>query len=315
MSIRTLPRRLALLLVPFTVAGVLGWPGVSTAADGRDLAGKAVAFGGRMTYTVPEFLVASELADGGGPVAESFVDTAGKATSFASLPYPGETGIAGPAILGFLAGQNIPFSYPFYARADHPVVGDSHVGDPSGAFDLTAKAADGRASSAARFGSPAGASGPFSGSKATTSAALDDDGVARMTAESVNTLLSFGDGTLRIAAVTSRSVTTLAPGDAKPVTTTHLSIEGVTIGGQAVTIEPDGIHPAGSSSVPLSPPGTTFDDVLAAAGLSVRRVAARDGSAETLVITSVHPLPGTGASGTMMWRFGGAATGITVGGA
>lgn len=167
----------------------------------------------------------------------------------------------------------------------------------------------------ARCGSPPGGSAPFGEAKATTSAVVGDGGGATATAESVTTLLSFGDGTLRIASVSSRSATTLGPGDAEPVTTSELRIEGATIGGQAVTIEPDGIHPADAGPVALSPPGTTFDDVLAAAGLSVRRITAGGGGADALVITSVHPLPGTGASGTLVWRFGGAATTIRVGAA
>jgi hypothetical protein len=267
----------------------------------------------RMTYTVPAFLVTEELMDGGGPVSQAAVDTLGRASAFGSLPYPGATGIAGPALLGFVLGQPLPVSYPFYAAADYPVVPDSEVRDPSGIYDLHATADAGRSAGYASMGSPAGAPGPVSGSKAVTSAALEDDGSARITAESIDAGLSFGDGMLTIVSVVSRSVTTLGADGSAPVTVTELIIEGARVGDQAVTIDAEGIHPAGSTIPASSGSADGLNAALAATGLSARTISAGGGAGDMLVVTSKHPLPGTGAEGTFVWRIGGASTRITFG--
>jgi hypothetical protein len=121
---------------------------------------------------------------------------------------------------------------------------------------------------------------------------------------------------LRIASVTSRSITVLAADGGPPRTVTELLVEGATVAGQAVSIGPDGIHPAGAAAVPLAgnPVGAGLAGVLAAAGLSARTVSSADGAGDVLVVTSMHPLPGSGAQGTLVWRFGGARTAIDTGG-
>ncbi|MGH9037975.1 MAG: hypothetical protein ACRD0O_19630, partial [Acidimicrobiia bacterium] len=160
---------------------------------------------------------------------------------------------------------------------------------------------------------PAGGPGPVSGSRAITSGTIAADGTVTMTAESMNTGLSFGDGMLTIASVVSRSVTTLAPDADAPVTTTELIIEGARVVDQAVTIDAQGIHPAGAT-IPAS--GGAFEEglnaVLAASGLSVRTLSVGGGAGDMLIITSTHPLPGSGAEGTLVWRIGGASTRIAL---
>lgn len=305
----------AFLMAVGTTVAVTG-AAPAGAAPARNLGVTAVAEGLRVTYTVPDFLVASELMDGGGPVSQAFTDTAGKSVAFASLPYPGENGIAAPGIMAVLLGRPVPFAYPLYAGADHPSVPESQVKDPSGLYDLRARAAAAGADGAGSLGSPPG--GPVrSGSRATAATVIADDGSARAAAESVDSALSFGDGLLAIASVTSRSVTVLPADGDRPTTSTELLIQGATVAGQAVSVGPDGVHPAGAGAVPLAgnPAGGNLAGVLAAAGLSVRTVSSADGSGDVLVITSTHPLPGSGASGTLVWRFGGARTAIDVGGA
>jgi hypothetical protein len=304
----------AVLAATLTLTVVTGT--TAGAAPARSLGVKAVAEGLRVTYTVPDFLVAQELMDGGGPVSQAFTDTAGRSVAFASLPYPGENGIAAPGILAVLLGRPVPFSYPLYTNADYPVTPESQIKDPSGVYALQAKAAGDGADSSAAFGAPAGGP-PGSGTRTSALTAIADDGSARATAESVNTALSFGDGVLTIASVTSRSATVLAADGSAPKTVTELLIQGATVAGQAVTIGPDGVHPAGAGAVPLAgnPAGAGLAGVLAAAGLSVRTVSSADGAGDVLVVTSTHPLPGSGAQGTLVWRFGGARTAIDAGGA
>src|SRR2546421_316129 len=99
-----------------TVPGAASGTGISstaTACAGSHLGGfiaTAEANGGRVTYTIPGFLVIEDLVDGGGPVSQSVVDSLG-AVSFASLPYPGGTGVAYPGIVAIAAGTSPP-GYP-----------------------------------------------------------------------------------------------------------------------------------------------------------------------------------------------------------
>jgi hypothetical protein len=288
--------------------------GTAMADDGEALtvAGTATAEGGRFTYSVPDFLVAEDLVDGGGPVASARVDSTGQATSFASLPYPGELGVAGPALLGTVLGQPVPVSYPFYTHADHPSQPSEETSDPSGLYRLRSVADAGMASGVAAFAAPDGA--PLvGGSTATAGGSLDANGTVIMTASSTNTLLSFGNGLLRIALVESNSRTTLKPGERTPATSTKLVIEGARVGEQSVTIGPDGVHPASGQTVPvpLAEATRALNDLLKAAGLSVRTVPGDGG--EVLEVVSTHPLPFPGSpKGRAVWRFGGTRTAITV---
>jgi len=303
--------RIGAALVGLLLSAGLAAPAGADA--GQAVAGTATAVGMRFTYTVPSFLVAEDLMDGGGPVANARVDSTGVAASFASLPYPGELGVAGPALLGTVLNRQVPFSYPFYAHADHPSQPKEELSDPSGVYRLRSVADAGTASATAAFAAPDGS--PLGGgSTATTSGTMAPDGTVTMMADSVNTLLSFGKGVLRIAYVESLSTTTLRPGEAAPVTTAKLIIEGARVGDQSVTIGPDGVHPASGQTVPVpvAEGSRSLNDALKAAGISVHTVSTDQG--EVLEVASTHPLPFPGSpQGTAVWRFGGARTAVTVG--
>jgi hypothetical protein len=68
------------------MAGPGVWPAAS--ADSSGLIGLATAQGVRVTYNVPGYLVIETLVDGGGPIAQSKLDTSGSYVGFGSLPYP-----------------------------------------------------------------------------------------------------------------------------------------------------------------------------------------------------------------------------------
>src|SRR5437763_2826830 len=110
------------------VAGLLGGPAVALATGGpvgaeapvRSVVAKASAQGVRAVYTVPDYVVVSQIFDGGGPVTQAEADSTGRATSFSALPYPGENAIAAPGVLSVAFGRSVPLAYPFYVRADHP---------------------------------------------------------------------------------------------------------------------------------------------------------------------------------------------------
>src|SRR6266545_4734643 len=108
------------------LAGLLGGSaaalatGAAAGAEGpvRSVVAKASAQGVRAAYSVPDYVVVSQIFDGGGPVTQAEADSTGRATSFAALPYPGENAVAAPGLLSVALGQSVPLAYPFYVRAD-----------------------------------------------------------------------------------------------------------------------------------------------------------------------------------------------------
>jgi hypothetical protein len=284
-------------------------------AEVRSLVAGASAQGMRMGYSVPDQFAVSQFIDGGGPVAQVAVDSTGKAIGFGSLPYPGENAVAAPGVLTLASGVPFP-PYPFYAEASHPVTPSAEVKDPSGAYNLSAKAdqqkADGLA--AVNFG---GAEKPVARVVSSASGSIDSAG-AKVTAVSIGEGFRFGDGLLTIASGTSRSVTTYAPGAAKPETTTELVIVGAKVGDQAVTIGPDGVHPLGQS---FRYPGGAdqLNQALGAAGITVRTLSLQKGegggTSDALQVIVKHPIPGATVQGTFVYEFGGATSYISLGSA
>ena len=302
---------LAGLLAGSAVAVVTG---DEAGAEGpvRSVVAKASAQGVRAVYTIPDYVVVSQIFDGGGPVTQAEADSTGRATSFAALPYPGENAIAAPGLLSVAFGRSVPLAYPFYVQADNPTAPKAELADPSGSYALAATAADGTATAAGSLQGP----NHVSGTRSTSSALLDDGGVVRTVAQSVSTGISLGDGALRIASVTTRSETVLGPGDAKPVTTTALVVEGASVAGHAVTIGADGVHAEGQAvPAPVGQGAGSDNQFLGQLGLSARIVPAGvPGGADALVITSRQTFPAPGnPKGTLVMTFGGAASEITVG--
>jgi hypothetical protein len=303
-------------------AGMAVWPANGAVADeaatppeARSLVATASAQGIRVSYTVPDLFVVSQFIDGGGPIAQATVDTTGRAIGFGSAPYPGENGVSVPGLLTFATGVPVP-PYPFYARADHPVQPTSEVKDPSGTYVLSAAADAGKATGRAAFSG--GPDKPVSQSTSDASGVIDPGG-AKVTAIAVNQVLSFGDGALRIASVTSRSVSTYSAGDPKPKSQADLIIEGARVGDQPVTIGPDGVHPGGQTvPVPFGEGAKQLNQALAQAGISVKTIAitSPEGgvASDALEITMKHPIPGAeNTQGTFVYTIGGSSSFIAFG--
>lgn len=311
-------RMAAAVVVVAALAGVAPvTAGADTAStEPRSVVASGRAQGFRATYTVPDYVIVSEFFDGGGPVTDAVADSTGRATSMASMPWPGENAVTAPGTLSAALGQSVPLAYPFHVRADHPTTPAAELRDPSGAgaYGIAAAAAAGRSTAT---GAVSGGNG-VSGSQAQSSAVLDDAGVVRVVAETVDTGLSLGDGLLRIAAVRSRSETTLGPADAKPVTTSQLVIEGATVGGRPVTVDADGVHAADQTvPAPVGRGVSSENDLLGQAGISVAVApTGKPGSADALVITSRQTIPApNNPKGTLVLRLGGASSEIVVGSA
>ena len=283
--------------------------------EARSLVAGASAQGMRMGYSVPDQFAVSQFIDGGGPVAQVAVDSTGKAIGFGSLPYPGENAVAAPGVLTLASGVPFP-PYPFYAEASYPVTPSAEVKDPGGAYNLSAKAQQQKAEglAAVNFG---GAEKPVARVVSTASGSIDVAG-AKVTAVSIGEGFRFGDGLRTIASGTSRSVTTYAPGAAKPETTSELEIVGAKVADQAVTIGPDGVHSFGAS---FKYPGGAdqLNQALSAAGISVRTLSLQKGegggTSDALQVTVKHPIPGATVQGTFVYEFGGATSYISLGSA
>ena len=121
-------------------AGAEGGGADTTVAPAPNVVATGRAQGLRATYTIPDYVIVSEFFDGGGPVTESVADSTGRATSFSSLPWPGENAVTAPGTLSAAMGRSVPLAYPFHVRADYPTTPSAEVHDPSGTYAISATA-------------------------------------------------------------------------------------------------------------------------------------------------------------------------------
>jgi hypothetical protein len=315
--IRSRRARKLTVLAALALAGpVVSWIGAGAATGLPGFTATASAQAGRASFHVPGFAVVEEIADAGGPVAQSAVDPS-TSLSYAAMPYPGDLVISGPGLFAGLSGLPSPGNYPFYVSASYPTTPEQSLGDSAAGYHLLAKAGAGSASGLAKVRGEGGESAS-SGAKAVTTALVEGDTVT-VVGESVNEGLNFGNGALRIGSVRSRSVTTYKSGQTAPVTTTEFAIDGGAAGGSNFGYGPEGLVVAGQG-VPI-PTGSALDQLntgLAPAGISIRFVGAEKvvggASADALEIrlAGQAPIPGT-PPGIITVRFGGATSAITIG--
>ena len=308
--------RTAKLVAAVAAVGAAVLPVPAGAAGIRPLAATASAQVVRVTYTMPGSGAVGTLLDGGGPVSEATGDSNGRAVTFASLPYPGETALFLPGVLAAAAGLPAPAGYPFYARADYPTAPQSEVVDPSGTYVLRARADRGRADGEAAIQFIGEGADAVSRSSSATHFTLDDRGDATVVAETQTWGISLGGGALTIASVRSRSTTTYLQGNDRPVVSRELVIEGARAFRQSVSIQPDGVHVDDKfAQGPFRDGSHLLNDALNQSGITVRTVSGDgSGSADVLEITSHQPVPLPGnPKGTLVWRFGAVTTGINLG--
>ncbi|MDQ1489696.1 MAG: hypothetical protein QOJ23_2210 [Actinomycetota bacterium] len=328
---RTAKGVVALALGGIALVGIGVLPGSAQTAGAQAATGGAQASGMYIRYGIPGFLVVEDFLDGGGPVAQSLADTSAGAGSFASLPYPGETAIAGPGTLSGLGAPRLP-DWPFYVSASHPTRPAQKLSDPVGSYVLDAAAGDGKAQASARGGEPAlplaahaaSVGGTPPNPRVTNQAKSQSDArtevvttVEGVTATATSTVEGFTMGPLSILSVVSRSVTTYHPGDAKPSTVTELRVDGGRVGAMGFHYGPDGLAVNNQAvPVPAAEGLKALNQALAPAGLSlkVETPTPLEGgaSAAALEVASVAPIPGAG-TGTMRIAMGGASSYVSVG--
>jgi hypothetical protein len=287
-------------------------------ADTVSVVGHADAAAIRATYTVPNFLVLSTIADVGGPVASSMLDSSGTATGYSSVPYPGNTVVTAPGLLSVLFGLSIPLTYPFYAEATAPLTPKAHRQDASGTINLDAAASSTAVTGSARLAPSVGALTP-AGSTSTTSATLDGDGNMTVTADVITKGLDLLNGVIRIGSVHSHSVTTFKQGDAAPKTTSTTTVEAASVAGIPVSIGTDGVKVLGQpASNPLSALDRLVNGALGAAGIGLKTTSvtplAGGQMSSALEIDSTHTIPvGSNPKGTLVMLLGAASTSIALG--
>lgn len=268
-------------------AGLLGLGGLGVlgvtparAADAPPSAGGAAvgtanASGIRTSYDFPGFLVVDQFYDVGGPVANANVNSSGAGTAFASFPYPGDTIVNAPALANVGTGQAFPFTYPLYVVSDGNLTPKASAQDASGTIVLNAESGPRSAVSAAKAAGPTAGVIVTAGSLQNASVTIGADGTMTSTADSVTRGIDVG--VLKIAEVHVHTVSLLHPGDSKPTTTSLTDVIGVSVLGQTVGLDQDGITAPGNSGGTSDKDGlAALNKALAASGISVS-LAGNDG--------------------------------------
>jgi hypothetical protein len=259
--------------------GVLG-VGTARAADSPTApsgvaVGTANASGIRTSYDFPGFLVVDQFYDVGGPVAQSNVNSSGAGTAFASFPYPGDTIVNAPALANVGTGQAFPFTYPLYVVTDGNLTPKASARDASGTIALNAESGPRSAVSGAKAAGPTAGVIVTSGSVQNASVVMAADGTMTSTADSITRGIDVG--VLKIAEVHVHTVSLLHPGDSKPTTTSLTEVAGVSVLGQTVGLDPDGITLPGQGGGTSDSAGlNALNQALSASGVTVS-LAGNDG--------------------------------------
>jgi hypothetical protein len=258
----------------------------------------AVADGVRVGVAAPGFAVVEQFIDGGGPVAQSLIDGLGNSRAFASLPYPGDLAIAGPALLAGLTGLPAPPSYPFYVDSSYPTKEEATLRQPG--YELTAKSQEQASESQAVTGGSSGETGVFATRARATTQRDSVTGVVVAEATGSADLIAIG-GALRIGHVSARAKVTRAPAG-EPGRESDFTIQGMTIADQPVGISEKGLT-IGGQTAPL-PPGDPLIQVLEQNKIRVRYLSAVDNPdgvmSPGLVIDQEQQIPG---GPTMVFRY------------
>lgn len=276
-------------------------PGAAATTEpggGCPVVGSAVGI--QVTVSASDNLLLAAPAGAGVPVAQACVDYIVRdSQAFASSPYPGETVIAAPGLLGQRIGQPVP-GYPAYAASRHPADDSGEASGPG--YDLRAHSSETSSAASARSGAPQDAGG----SGVTTSvaeASVDPDAKSARSLSSSNTRPLTINNVLTVGQVHSMATADLTGGKIRRNST--LEIGRTTVGGTEVVITPEGVKAAGETiGVPEQNPA----EELAKAGIHVDYLAAQKTSDGVLSagiqIVVQHTDAGSGATYTATYTLG-----------
>jgi hypothetical protein len=260
--------------------------GASPAVE--EMHAEATAQGVRISAGMPRFLVVEQVADGGGPVAEAVTGPLGS-DAFASLPYPGDNGVRGPGTVAGVAGTPSPPDYPFYVASQYPGREEAAWRQPG--WSLQSRAGETSSEAHATSGH-ADKSASMAHSLAQAKTQIDRSaGTATAFAAAEVAGLHIGN-VLTVGRVASSAEARRTSGQGLDRRTVFTA-EGLSIGGQAVTIGPNGIALAGQQA-PL-PDGSPLLEALKAQGVTISYVGAVEGAdsitSAGLLITHEVTLP------------------------
>jgi hypothetical protein len=195
------------------------------------------------------------------PAAQVCLDAAlGDSTAYASAAYPGATVVAAPGAAA---------DFPGYVSSSYPGTPEAKADSP--AFVVRARSSESSSEATAQTGPPpagttaGNASAEAKGTVDTTSR------TAHARASAVSTPISVA-GLLTLGQVRSTAEARLRQ-DGTIERASSLEVGGTTVGGQVVTIRPDGLHAAGQT-VPL-PSAEDPSEVLAQSGITITYLSAQ----------------------------------------
>ncbi|HVW32796.1 MAG TPA: hypothetical protein VHL53_09690, partial [Acidimicrobiia bacterium] len=221
---------------------------------------------------------------------QAVMNSLGSSDAMASAPYPGDV-VANlpPTLNGLIAGQapSLP-DYPFIVTSSHPT--RPNAARDIGPYRLEASS-DARASAAtARLGVSAGDA--VLGRVEPSSQVGRTDGTGVAVARNHVSGISIGS-VLKIASVDAEA-SIRTPAQGTPERASTLRIEGMSVGGVAVTLSDQGLSVAGS--VVTAPGAPPVDKVLEQAGITVRYLPASTTdtavTSAAMAVTSRVAVPG-----------------------
>lgn len=209
---------------------------------GGAFSGTASADGIRVGLAIPNFLIIENFVDGGGPSAQATLDSLGTSKAFASLPYPGETAVALPGLVGTLTGKSIP-GYPFYVATTSPTTPDSHADQPG--YHLGSHS-DASSSAASAQAGETTTTGIETGAFSTASVTAGSDG--SVVSES-DTRIDLALGAIRLSGLESTASVLLGP-DGKATRRSSLKVGTLSLGGITIGVTDQGLV-LGGLTLPL----------------------------------------------------------------
>ena len=233
----------------------------------------ASAAGMRLTYEQPNLPIpatpSAEL-DAGYTAATFGSGPVGQST--ASVLYPGQVVASSGSQLGaIIPGAPALPDWPVQAHASYPT-GRSSAKDDQGPMAMDASAAPGGSIAGASMGTPSGAAAVPAGlvtsqAVASTSHTAVASGVAIATALAWVHNLRIAGGVVEVAS--ARSTATERSNGSKAWCAESSAVTGVTVAGDAVTVDRSGVHAAGHDA-PIGLMGLVPQQVLEMAGISLK---------------------------------------------
>jgi hypothetical protein len=293
---------LALLLV---VAALLAGPRPSAAEGVAGFGASSSAFGARVSVTISKAPLVPNIVDGGGPMAQTTLDSLGTSMSLAAFPYPGDVVLNLPGLLAGLGpqapglvsgipaliGSNVPglppqvldllsqvqlpgeLIAPLVAGAPalpaYPFAAQADALTPHQAVDLGVGMLTADAGPTAVHAVATSEPGASGAQLAPLSAVSDvrqgDDG--SVVAQATGSITGLRVGPIVIGAVTS-SATMARDAGGRVDGSSTFRVSAIQIGSLSVDLTSDGFS-IGSTPVP-APVSATINSALSALGLQMR---------------------------------------------